>query len=175
MNRRRRILSHAAPVAVILVLSLAAVGCGSSSSSTSASGSGTGASAQISHPKTKFLLHAGLAFGAFHHWIYKPAKAGVFAHPFLHKLTLIKAGLAGVFVYHELKLALSDAQASPTLAKLVSPITAVQNKLHSLAADIRSGKANPGQITQDNGSLGSLGQLASKAGQPVKDLIPASP
>jgi hypothetical protein len=160
--------------AFIVVLALALAGCGSGSSNTSASGSGAATSAAISHPKTKFVLHAGLAFGAFHHWIYKPAKAGAFAHPFLHKLTLIKAGLAGLFVYHELKLALRDAQASPTLAKLVSPITAVQNKLHSLAADIRSGNANPGQVTQANGAIGSLKQLAAKAGQPVTDLVPSS-
>ena len=56
------------------------------------------------------MLHAGLAFGAFHRWIYKPAKAGDLSHPLEHKLTTVKAALAAAFVYHELKLALADAQ-----------------------------------------------------------------
>ncbi len=90
-SRQRRLA-----LVLVLVLALAAAGCGSKSSS-STSGTGTsGTTSQISHPKMKFLLHAGLAFGAFHHWIYLPAKAGDFAHPFLHKLTVIKAGLAGL-------------------------------------------------------------------------------
>ena len=34
-------------------------------------------------------LHAGLAFGAFHRWIYKPAKAGELSHPLEHKFTTV--------------------------------------------------------------------------------------
>src|SRR5881275_2563083 len=100
----------AAVLALVLVFALA--GCGSSSSSSSAGGgSGSGSTTgQISHAKTKFVLHAGLAFGAFHRWIYKPAKAGELAHPFQHPLTAAKAALAAAFVYHEVKLALADAQ-----------------------------------------------------------------
>jgi len=150
-----------------LVAALAATGCGSKSSSSTASG------AQISHAKTKFVLHAGLAFGAFHHWIYKPAKSGDFAHPFLHKLTIVKAGLAGLFVYHELKLALKDAQADPTLSKLVAPITALDNKMHALATSIKGGHPDSSAITQGNDSISSLGQQASQAGQPVSDLVPS--
>ena len=69
--------------------------------------------------KTKFLLHAGLAFGAFHRYIYKPFRAGVFSHPFLHKLSLIKAGLAVLFINHELRIAAIDVRAQPALAPTV--------------------------------------------------------
>jgi hypothetical protein len=31
-----------------------------------------------SFAKTKFVLHAGLAFGAFHRYLYKPYQAGTF-------------------------------------------------------------------------------------------------
>ncbi len=171
--------------AVILTLALAAAGCGSMSSSSSAGGNAGASSggaqssgattSQISHAKTKFVFHAGLAFGAFHRWIYKPAKAGDFSHPFLHKLTLIKAALAGLFVYHELKLALKDAQADPTLSKLVAPITALQTRTAELASSIKSGQASPAGISAANGSIGSIGQLASQAGQPVADLLPSHP
>jgi hypothetical protein len=30
----------------------------------------------VNFDKTKFVLHAGLGFGAFHHFIYAPYKAG---------------------------------------------------------------------------------------------------
>lgn len=170
-----------AAMVLIVVAALAVAGCGSKSSSgttqTGASTSGTTGTAgntnTISHAKTKFVFHAGLAFGAFHHWIYLPAKAGDFKHPFLHKLTVIKAGLAGLFVYHELKLALQDARADPTLSKLVSPITALDNKMHSVADSIKGGHPDVSAITQSNSSISSLGQLASKAGQPVRDLLPS--
>ena len=76
-------------VAVLLVMvALATAGCGSSSSSTSSSAAGASSSASTSTsstpnvgrlPTAKFVLHAGLAFGAFHHWIYKPFKAGAFS------------------------------------------------------------------------------------------------
>jgi hypothetical protein len=92
-------------------------GCGSSSSSSSAAGTSTTTSTATSttsgktHLATaKFLFHAGLASGAFRQIIYKPFNAGDLKHPFEHKLTLIKAGLVAVFVYHELKLAAQDAR-----------------------------------------------------------------
>jgi hypothetical protein len=162
-------------LAVVVVFAIA--GCGSSSSSGSASGggSGSGSTAQISHAKTKFVFHAGLAFGAFHRWIYKPAKAGDLAHPFLHKLTIVKAGLAGLFVYHELKLALRDAQADPTLRRLVAPITALQSKLSTLAANLRSGHADAGAITGTNGQVASISQLAARSGQPITEQVPSQP
>lgn len=97
---------------VVLVLALAAAGCGSSKKSSSSSSVGLA--------KTKFALHAGLAFGAFHHFIYKPVKAGDLKHPFSHKVALVEAGLAVPIVKHEVGLALHDAQSSPLLRKLVS-------------------------------------------------------
>jgi hypothetical protein len=168
-------LARRLALVLLLAAALTATGCGSKSSSTSTQtgASTTGTTNTISHAKTKFVFHAGLAFGAFHHWIYLPAKAGDFAHPFLHKLTVIKAGLAGLFVYHELKLALQDARADPTLSKLVSPITALDNKIKSVAASIKSGHPDVSSITQTNSSVGSIGQLAADAGQPVRDLLPS--
>ncbi|MGA2013803.1 MAG: hypothetical protein ABSH51_25180 [Solirubrobacteraceae bacterium] len=49
--------------------------------------------------------------------MYGPLKAGDFSHPLLHKLTVVKAGVAGLYVYHELKLALGDA---PSIGQLAS-------------------------------------------------------
>jgi hypothetical protein len=170
-------------VAVLGVLALATVGCGSSKSSATssaaapASATTTSASttATTKLAKTKFVLHAGLAFGAFHRWVYKPAKAGELSHPLEHKLTALKAGLASLFVYHEMKLALADAQADPTLSKLVAPITALQNKFHSLADSVKSGGASPADVTGIDSSISSLKSQASSAGQSITEQTPATP
>jgi hypothetical protein len=168
-------------VAGITALALAMAGCGSSSSSSSASASSSAAatsastsSASVSNTKAKFVLHAGLAFGAFKHWIYGPAKAGDFAHPTSHKLTVVKAIAAGALVYHELKLALAAAQADKTLSKLVAPLTALTGKIQSVASGIKSGNVNPSDITSANGAIGSLSSLASGAGAQIKNVVPSS-
>jgi hypothetical protein len=162
--------------AVLVVLALAVAGCGSSSSSSSAAaGSGASSATTTSHTnfaKTKFVFHAGLAFGAFHHFIWKPFRAGDFHHPFSHKLTIIKAALAAAFVDHEVKLALTDAKSSPTLAKLVSPITALDNKLHGLGSELRSG--NTGSVSADNGSISSIESQSSQSGAPIQEQTPSA-
>jgi hypothetical protein len=117
----------------------------------------------------------GLAFGAFHRYIYGPLKAGTLEHPLLHKLTFVKAAAAGAFVYHELSLAITDAQADHTLSKLVSPITALESKLHTVASDLKGGHSGQADINQANGMAGSLSGLASSAGQPISDIVPATP
>jgi hypothetical protein len=166
-------------LAVLGVLAVAIVGCGTSSSSTSpsaAAGSGAASSTSTTKfAKTKFVLHAGLAFGAFHRWIYKPAKAGTLRHPFQHPLTAAKAALAAAFVYHELKLALADAQADPTLSKLVAPVTALQDKLHALAGSVKSGGASPTDVSGLESAISSIKDQAAGAGQSITEQTPASP
>jgi hypothetical protein len=160
---------------VLLLVGL--VGCGSSSSPTSSASAPAAASttSTTQFAKTKFVLHAGLAFGAFHRWIYKPAKAGTLRHPFEHPLTAAKAALAGAFVYHELKLALADAQASPTLSKVVAPITALQDKIQSLAGSVKSGGASPADAAGLDSAISSIKDQAAAAGQPITEQTPATP
>jgi hypothetical protein len=166
-------------VAVVCVLALAMTACGSSKSSSSSSAAATTASASTTTTthlaKTKFVLHAGLAFGSFHRWIYKPAKAGDLSHPLEHKFTTVKAALAAAFVYHELKLALADAQADPTLSHLVAPITDLQNKLHGLAGSVKSGGATPADVAGLDSTVSSIKSQAAAAGQPIAEQTPATP
>ena len=170
-------------VAVFGVLLLAVAGCGSSSASSSSStaapatatGTANGATGTIKLAKTKFVLHAGLAFGAFHRWIWKPAKSGELRHPFSHPLTAAKAALAATFVYHELKLALADAQSDPTLSKLVAPITALQNRIHGLSGSVKSSGANPSDATGLDSAVSSIKGQAASAGQPITEQTPSSP
>lgn len=162
-----------APIAAILVvLALAAAGCGSSSSSSTTASATT---KSIGLAKTKFVLHSGLAFGAFHHWIYGPIKAGDLKNPLSHKVTLFKAALAAGFVYHEVKLALADAQANPTLSKLVAPLTALEAKLKGVPSGLKSGSLNGSDLDSTNASIDSIKQQAASAGQPITEQVPASP
>jgi hypothetical protein len=167
-------------IAIMGVLAVSLTACGSSGSSSSASSAGAapaaGSTTSTTHlAKTKFVLHAALAFGAFHRWIYKPARAGELSHPFRHPLVATKAALAAAFTYHELKLALADAQASPTLSKLVAPITALQNKIHGLEGSVKSGGTSSSDASSLDGAVSSIKSQAASAGQPITEQTPSSP
>ena len=78
---------------------------------------------------------------AFHRYIYKPFKSGG-VHSYLQPQAGDRQGRrGGLFAYHEIKIALVDAQSSPTLSKLVSPLTALGSKMSSLGSGLKSGKA----------------------------------
>jgi hypothetical protein len=161
---------------VVVTLALVGAGCGSASPNSGGTSGGSGTTTgQVKFAKTKFLLHAGLAFGAFHHYIYKPAKAGELSHPFSHKLTTLKAALAGAFIYHEIKLALTDAKSDRTLSKLVAPISALQDKLKGLAGQVKSGSINSGSVDGLASSISSLKQQSASAGSPITEQTPSSP
>jgi hypothetical protein len=164
-----------AVAALVIALAVLAAGCGSNASSGGGS-AGSGTTTGATHfAKTKFVLHAGLAFGAFHRWIYKPLKAGDLSHPFRHKLTTLKAVATADFTYHELKLALADAQADPKLSRLVAPVTALQNKMKGLGSSLKSGNVDSSQIDSANGSIGSIHSDAASAGQPITEQTPSAP
>ena len=156
LRRRVGVWCIAAMTTLVVAASLA--GCGSSSGG------------HVHFAKTKFALHAGLAFGAFHRYIYKPYKAGGFTPISSHKLAIVKAGTAGLFAYHEIKIALVDARSSSTLTKLVSPLTALENKLHSLGSGLRSGSLDPSRIGQVNSAVSSLGSRSASSGTSIHDL-----
>ena len=118
-DRRSHIGMWMAVAMVALIIGLA--GCGGSSNQSSGSGGSGSGTPHVHFAKTKFVLHAGLAFGAFHRYIYKPFRSGGFTPALKHKLAIVKAGAAALFAYHEIKIALVDAQSSATLSKLVSP------------------------------------------------------
>jgi hypothetical protein len=166
--------------ALLLVLTLAfATACGSKSSSSSSASEGatvgqtTTAPNHIRFAKTKFVFHAGLAFGAFHRYLYKPFKEGVFSHPLQHKLALVKAAAAAAFVVHEVRIAREDAQSSPLLRKLLSPLTALAATVGGMTAGLKSGHADPAALGSANGAIESIKQSASSAGAHVTEHAPA--
>jgi hypothetical protein len=160
-------------VVCALGTALLGAGCGSSSSTSSAGAASATSTTQFA--KTKFLLHAGLAFGAFHRYIYKPLKRGEFSGGLLHhKLATLKAALAAAFAYHEVGLALTDARSSKLLSTLLSPLLALQTKFHALVAGLRSGNVDTSAIQSANSLTGQASQSASQAGQNIKELVPSN-
>jgi len=174
----RRLTPQLAILCCVGVLGIAGIAaCGSSSSSSSPSAAATTnatvSSGTSSLATAKFALHAGLAFGAFHHWIYGPLKAGALKHPTSNKLALAKAGLASLFVYHELKLAAGNAKNSKLLAPLVAPLTAAGNKVDSLKGSITDGSVSESDLNGVNSQLGQIGSTASASGTPIKESVPS--
>jgi hypothetical protein len=156
-------------VLLATILLAVAAGCGSSSSSSSA---GTSTGSHVTLAKTKFALHAGLAFGAFHHFIYRPFKNHQLG--LRHPIKDAEAALAASFVLHELRLAETDAKASPTLNRLLSPLFALQTKVASLTG-LHHGSADASSLDSANSQIGQLTSQANAAGQNVQDIQPASP
>jgi hypothetical protein len=174
-----RIRTRVLLIGIVLVGLVAATGCGPSSSNSAArsapaSGSaGPGAACQqvgsVNFDKTKFVLHAGLAFGAFHHFIYAPYRAGR-----LHGVgALAKAGLAGLFTVHELKLAKADAESSPTLCHLAGPFDKASAAISNSTSQIRSGKASSQDIEGLNNDVNAVQNGAKADGVPAPDQVPS--
>jgi hypothetical protein len=129
----------------------------------------------VAHPATavavaKFLLHAGIAYYVFDHYIYKPWKAGDL-HGFTHAFTIAKAAVAAVFVYHELGVMAGDVKGSKLLSFLTAPIAVVVAKLSSLKSAITGGNLNAvGSIQR---GLGAVESQAGAKGYVIKEIVHA--
>ena len=156
---------------VVAMTSLALAGCGSSSrasttNDTSArSNSTTSASCPAdntkSFAKTKFVLHTGLAFGAFHRYLYKPFKAGTFKNGAVGRLrSFIEGGLAALFVKREIRIASEDVKANPTLCKLLAkPLAKFGDLMGGLVNNLKAG-----DITSIGAAEETLNTITSLAG-----------
>lgn len=124
----------------------------------------------------KFIFHAGLAFGAFHHFIYLPFKAGKFTSGgFLSKLkTYVEAGAAALFVYHETKLALQDAQQNKLLKLVVAPLTAVVSLFNTIVSKVKGHNLDPATITSAESAVTSIENQAKQSGSSVSEAIPSA-
>lgn len=117
--------------------------------------------ADVQFAKTKFLLHAGLAYGAFHRYIQKPLKAGTFKPGAAkRKRAIAKAAVAAAFVYHELKQAHRAAESDEMLrTKLLTPLESTLSRLSAATKALKSGK-----LPDLAGLIEGMGGLSSAAG-----------
>ena len=162
----------------LVVLAMAAAGCGSSTKTvaqTSASGQVTTVTVPVVHfAKTKFLVHVGLAVGAFHHYVYKPLTSGQLRSGAPGRTAaLLKAGAATVFAVHELKVANTDALADPHLRPLAERIDGLLTRLTSLGGTLKAGALSPAAILGSAGAVSALVGASGGLGASVREVVPA--
>jgi hypothetical protein len=178
-------------VALLLPL-LVITGCGPSSTNASASPTAAESAALPSDPsgnqtdaqpidqscptsntksfaKTKFVLHAGLAFGAFHRYLYKPYQAGTFNKGAKGRITaFVKGGLAALFVKREVRLASEDVKASPALCKAIAaPLAKIGNTAQAAFDKLKSGDTSG--LTDMNSAVSSVESASSRNGAAITE------
>jgi len=163
-------------IAVLSALAIGAAGCGSKTiTQTGANGAVTSKTVPNIHfAKTKFVLHLGLAFGAFHRYIYKPYRAGAFKSgaPGRAK-AIVKAGAAAVFMVHELRTAREDALSDEHLRPLAEKVEGLLGRVTSLGGAVKGGSFDPAALVGTASAVTSLGAASSGLGAVVKEVAPA--
>lgn len=120
--------------------------------------------------KSKFLLHTGLAFGAFHRYLYKPFRAGTFTSGGAGHRVLVfaKAGAAALFIKREVRLSIEDVKASPILCKtLAAPLSSLSDTVGSAVSKLKSGDTSP--LTDVNSQIATIEGQAGKAGTSITE------
>jgi hypothetical protein len=120
MPRRRHIVITAAACAI----AVGAGGCGSA----------THHDASSHHPRHTVLTQASLGFGAFHRFIWAPARAGRFSDPRSHAVS--QAAEAARFSSKELRVAAHRVQGNKQLRVLFAPLELTADKLSALGGTL---------------------------------------
>jgi hypothetical protein len=121
--------------------------------------------------KTRFVANAGLAAGAFKRYIYDPFRKGAFKSDAKgHKRAIVKAGAAGLFTLDQLRRAKANAQADPTLCRMLSaPLQNLSAVMKNAVDRLKGGNADPTAIGAASGALEKTRSTAGSAGAGFKD------
>jgi len=118
--------------------------------------------------KTKFLAHTGLAFGAFHRYLYKPYQAGTFKKGANGRIKAsVKAGLATLFIKREIRLASEDVKANPMCKAIAQPLAAIGDSVQAAVDKLKTGDASG--INQVNSQVSSVEGASAKHGDPITE------
>jgi hypothetical protein len=172
-------------IALSIALFFLVAGCSSSPASSAPNGAGTSTSTATAGTyvapcptkatkavvKTRFVLDAGLAAGAFRKWIYNPWQGGAFNRGANGRVAaMVKAGVAGAFVVSRLHAAKTLAQSDPLLCKLlIAPINKLTASMQSLVSKSKAGKLEPADVASSSSDLNQLKTASSGAGAPVTE------
>lgn len=180
-------------LAVLPALLLVLTGCGGGSKDASTTGAGGSSSAgavattsDSASPavcpseatkklaKTRFAVDAGLAFGAFHRYIYKPYQAGTFKSGADGRTkAFVKGGAAALFAANRLNAARKMVNADPSLCKVLkAPIDAVWTKMTALVDKVKSGNVNPTEIDDIAKEITGVKDGAAGVGANIKERVP---
>jgi hypothetical protein len=114
----------------------------------------------------KFLLHASLAFGAFHRFVLTPARSGAFS---TSSSAVNEAADAAAFASKQLKLAAQYAQRNPAERSLFAALVVLADKMNALSGVIRGPTSSLPQVNAVNGSLGRVNMAARAGGHHIPD------
>jgi len=147
----------------------AAGAAGTSASAATTSAGGCPTSNTKSFAKSKFVLHVGLAAGTFHRYLYKPFKAGTFHKVASGRISgLVKGGATALFDEHEIRQAITDVKANPTLCKvLIAPLSEVADKFTAMKSKVTAGDTT--SLDTVNSSLSSISSTSAKDGAPITE------
>ena len=147
----------------------AAGAAGTSGSAATTSAGGCPTSNTKSFAKSKFVLHVGLAAGTFHRYLYKPFKAGTFHKGASGRISgLVKGGATALFDEHEIRQAITDVKANPTLCKvLIAPLSEVADKFTAMKSKVTAGDTT--SLDTVNSSLSSISSTSAKDGAPITE------
>lgn len=123
--------------------------------------------------KTRFVLHLGVAYFCFHHWVLTPYRNGAFAAGAPHRLiSLTKGGLALLFAVHEVRVADDIAKKSndPLLRKLDGEVAGLSNMFGAVGARLKSGHFDPSDATSLMNAATGLKTDAAADGATIKDV-----
>jgi len=128
--------------------------------------------------KTRFALHLGAAYFAFHHWDLKPYQQGKFSAGAPGRTAnMVKGGLALAFAAHEVSVARKVAHnsGSPVLQKLDAGLNNLSTEMSTLGGRLKGGNLNPADLKALDSDTQSLSAQSAAAGQPIKDVPVAIP
>jgi hypothetical protein len=122
-----------------------------------------------SFAKTRFVADVGLAFGTFHHWIWKPYRAGTFKKGADGRtFALVKAVGAAALVTHLIGNAADNVKASPGLCNAIGqPMAKLNDLVSNLGSALRHGDFST--LTGIAGAVGTLSSLMAQHGAPVRE------
>ena len=153
---------------------LSACGSKTVTSTDSAGNVSTKTVPNVHFAKTKFVLHTGLAIGAFKRYIANPLQDGGFGKGSpKRKRTIAKAVIAGGFILHELKQARDAAQSDDKLRGLGDKLGNVTDKLKAMVPSFASGNLDAGAVTGVLGGFGGISSAADALGATIKERAPA--
>lgn len=152
-----------------------ALGASGATTAAASAGAPCPATNAVAFAKTRFVLHAGEAFGVFHRYLYRPYRSGAFASGAHGRLlAFAKAGAAALFIKRQVRLATEDAKANPTLCRaIIAPLTTVEDTVSNALSQLRNG--DPAGIESANSAVGQAQSASAQRGVAVPDNTTATP
>ena len=123
--------------------------------------------------KTRFVLHLGAAYYAFHRWDLKPFQKGQFSAGASGRVgNIVKGGAALLFASHEISVArkIASTSGSPLLQKLNTGMNNLSSEMTALGTQLKGGQLPTGGLEKLNADTESFKAQAAAAGQPIKDV-----